>query len=223
MTGLAKALAVQTQEEERARLARLLHDHPAQLLANAVLEIESCLELMDTQPALARTGLEALHQELNAGLAELRTLIAELQPPLLSEMGLWISLDKYLTTFAKQTGIHVERIGWADVTERFPTTMETAIFRIVQEALDNVREHARATRVELRYARNAEQLALTIADNGQGFDRTRGIVPGRRLGFVVMRDRAELLGGTLQVFSEPGKGVRVILNAPLRTAHRSGN
>jgi signal transduction histidine kinase len=96
-------------------------------------------------------------------------------------------------------------------------TMEAAIFRIVQEALDNVREHARANRVQVRLERAAEQVAVIISDNGQGFDNSSGAIPGRRLGLIAMRDRAELLNGDLQIFTEPGKGVRVVLTVPLRT------
>ncbi|MEW5718122.1 MAG: sensor histidine kinase [Chloroflexota bacterium] len=217
MADSTRALLVQAQEEEHYRVARRLQNGPAQLLANATLEVETCLRLMDTQPLVARQGLTALLQELRQGLNDLRGVIAELQPPLLDELGLVPSLRQYTENLARQTGLVVQLSGWDALTERLPATMEVAIFRIVQEALDNVREHARASRVQVNLERAADQIVATISDNGQGFDNSRGAAAGRRLGLIAMRDRAELLNGNLQIFTEPGKGVRVVLTVPLRT------
>ncbi len=214
----AKAIVVQTQEEERYRLAHLLQSGPAQLLANAALEIETCLQLMNEQPDTARAGLTALLLELRQGLGDVRELITELQPPLLSELGLTASLRKYVDALNKQNGLRIQLTGWDALTKRLPATMEVAVFRIVQEALENVRDHARATHATVTLEAEPEQLRVTIADDGQGFDATRGVTNGRRLGLVAMRDRAEALGGNLHIFTEPGRGVRVVLIAPLHTS-----
>jgi signal transduction histidine kinase len=160
--------------------------------------------------------LTALSRELRQELGTLRDFIAELQPPLLIELGLEPSVRKLTDDFTRRTGVIVKLDGWNALTERLPATVETAVFRIIQEALDNVREHAHANRVELRLHLTAERLEVTINDDGEGFDTTRGIQPGRRLGLAAMRDRAESLGGSLQIFSKPGRGVRVLLTAPLR-------
>ncbi len=217
MADSTRALLIQAQEEEHYRMARRLQNGPAQLLANAALEVETCLRLMDTQPHTARQGLTALGQELQQGLSDLRGIIAELQPPLLNELGLVASLNKHAKRLARQTRLDIQLSGWDALAERLPAIMEAAIFRIVQEALDNVREHARASRVRVQLERAAEQVIVTISDNGQGFDNSSGAAPGRRLGLIAMRDRAELLKGNLQIFTEPGKGVRVVLTVPLRT------
>lgn len=218
-TVLAKAVAVQTQEEERHRLARSLQDGPGQILANAALEVETCLRLMGDQPEAARAGLSDLLVELRQGLDNVRYLVAELQPPLLTEFGLHLSLQKYAEDFSERNGIQVTLRGWDALTERLPATMEIAVFRVVQEALDNVREHARARWVQVDLELPPDLLMVTIADNGAGFDATQPVAPGRRLGLVTMRDRAELLDGSLQVFSQPGQGVRVVLTAPIRKVH----
>jgi two-component system sensor histidine kinase DegS len=210
----AKAIIVQTQEEERYRLAHLLQAGPAQLLANATLEIETYLRLMDTQPQTARIGLDSLLHELEQGLGGMRDLIASLQPPLLEEIGLIASLQRYADKFSQQTGITVELIGWERLTERLPGTVEMAIFRIIQESLDNTRNHSRASRAQVEFASSDSSMTVVIVDNGKGF-ATQSISPGRRLGLVMMQDRAELLEGNLQIFSEPGRGVRVVLTAPL--------
>ena len=217
LTTLSKAVVVQTQEEERYRLARALQNGAAQLFANAALEIETSLRLMDEHPDAAREGLVALMAELKQGLADVRDLIAELQPPLLHEFGLAPSLRKHTDDFSNRTGISISFTGWETLTNRLPSTMEMAIFRIVQEALENVRSHAQATDVQVTLDQTAERLVVTIADNGRGFATANGPVSsGRRLGIVAMSDRAELLGGQLQVFSEPARGVRVVLTVPLR-------
>ncbi|MBI5305623.1 MAG: sensor histidine kinase [Chloroflexi bacterium] len=215
-----KAIAAQTMEEERYRLARSLQGGTAHLLANAVLEIENCLKLMDVHPESARQGMTDLVRELHQGLGDLRELIAELQPPLLDELGLSPSVKKYTDEFARRTGIQVTLRGWRVLVERLPSTVETALFRIIQEALENVRQHSRASRAELVFTLARDHLQITISDNGAGFDPTRGVLPRRRLGLAAMRDRAESIGGTLHVFSKPGRGVRVMLVAPLRV--RSG-
>lgn len=216
-TTWSKATLVQTQEEERYRLARSLQNGPAQLFANAVLELETSLRLLDADPQAAREGLNALLAEMRQGLAGVRDLIADLQPPLLAELGLAASLKKYTDDFLKRTGITTTFSGGNSLAERLPATMEMAIFRIVQEALENVRAHAHATRAQVSLERTPDRLVVTIVDNGRGFNPDDSINPSvRRLGLVAMRDRAELIDGHLHVFSEPSRGVRVVLTAPLR-------
>lgn len=215
---MSKALFAQAQEEERRRIARRLQEGLGQVLANAALEIETCVGLLEAQPQLARAGLMALSQELRAGLANLRGIIAELQPPLLDELGLGASVTQYAENFARQNALALELVGWDALPQRLPATLETALFRVIQEALDNVRAHARAhvVRVQLEYS--AERLRVTIADDGVGFDLTRGAPAGRRVGLLMMRHRAESLNGQLEIFSEPSKGTRVVLTVPPRAA-----
>ncbi len=215
-TLLSNAVIVQTQEEERHRIARALQSGPAQVLANAALEIEACLRLMNDQPDTARAGLNALLAELREGLSAVRVLIAELQPPLLGELGLAASVQKYAADFSKRTGIAVTLVGWDLQSHRMPLTMETAIFRIVQEAMGNVEEHAQATQVQINMERSPDRLSLTIADNGQGFVAGLSALSSeRRLGIAAMRDHAEWLGGQLQVYSDSGRGTRVVVTVPL--------
>lgn len=210
----ATAIIIQAEEEERYRLAKILQQGPAQLLANATLEIETCLRLMHTQPQVAQAGLQQLRLELEAGLVSLRRVIAGLQPPLLKEMGLVVALEKCVQQIAEQAHITITMHGWERLTERMPAIVELAIFRILQEALENVRDHSHATNAQVMLEQIGEQLQITIADNGRGFATNTNA--GRRLGLVAMRDRAALLGGDLHVFSEPGRGVRVVLSMPWR-------
>lgn len=211
-----QAVIVQTQEEERHRLAHALQTGPAQVLANAALEVETCLNLMEEQPQAARQGLAALMYELRASLSDLREFINELQPPLLKELGLGTSLQKYAERFSERTKISVTLVGLSIFNERLPATVEMSIFRIAQEAFENVYQHANANHILLELSHADNSLKMVITDDGKGFDTRQNSVPERRLGLVAMRDRADLLGGTLQIFSEPGQGVQVVLSAPLR-------
>ncbi len=212
---VSKAKFVQAQEEERYRLANYLQQGPAQLFANAAVEIETFLQLLDSEPESARAGLLSLSAELRRALADIRDIIADLQPPLLVDLGLEASLQRYAFEFSRRAGIATVLVGWQSLTERLPATMEAAIFRTIQEALENIQAHAHATEAEIRLECNHEQLMVTITDNGQGFCANGGLAEKRRLGLVAMSDRAELMGGQLQIFSQPARGVRVVLTVPL--------
>lgn len=212
---LDPSLFMQLQEEERQRLAHALMQGPGQVLANALTEIEYALPLLEKNPQVAIAGLKALRVELRDGLAQLKNFVTELQPPLLQEMGLGPSIYQYVHNFAERTGVRADCIGCATFHERYPVTIELALFRILQEALTNVEHHAQATHVRVELAQLPTQVLLTIQDDGRGFAvRTQGLPKKRQLGLIAMRDRAELLGGQMQLFSEEGRGVRLIATIP---------
>ncbi len=214
-TSLSTPTFFQMQEEERYRLARALMDGPGQVLANTLVELEHSLTLLQTRPEAAISGLTSLRDEVRAGLAELKSFVAELQPPLLAELGLGPSLTQYVEKFGARYHLVAECIGGDTIRERLPSVIETAVFRIVQEALANVVAHSRATRVRVQIARVANQLQVQVEDNGRGFTTPELSGPKRRqLGLVGMYDRATLVGGHLQIFSEAGKGLRVVLTVP---------
>jgi two-component system sensor histidine kinase DegS len=206
---------LQLQEEERYRLARALMSGPGQILANTLMEVESSLPLVETNARLALEGLSALRQELRDGLAELKDYVAELQPPLLAEMGLGPCITQYASRFSRRTGILTECIGCSSFRERYPGTIEVAIFRILQEALGNVERHSQASRVRVTLSWRASQLRLVVQDNGRGFAPSGVEEPrARQLGLIMMRDRAELVGGSLKIYSEAGRGVRLVVSIP---------
>lgn len=212
---LSTPIFFQLQEEERYRLAHALMDGPGQILANTLVELEHCLPMIKVNPAAASTGIASLRDEIRAGLAQLKALVAELQPPLLVEMGLGPSLKQYVDEFGIRNSIHTACYGCELVRERLPLTMETAIFRIVQEALSNILAHSRAKNVIVRIERVDSQVRLDVVDDGRGFSphETAG-ASRRQLGLVGMYDRAKLIGGQLQIYSEVRKGTRVVLSVP---------
>ncbi|MCG3141985.1 MAG: hypothetical protein HDKAJFGB_03345 [Anaerolineae bacterium] len=205
----------QLQEEERQRVANLLLSGPGQLLANTLTEIEYALPLLEKNPHVVRGGLEALRLELRDGLAQLKELVAELQPPLLDELGLGASIEQYGAKFGARVGLRIECDGCQEFHTRYPRSIELALFRVVQEALANVDAHAKATRVVIHLTGEPNQVRLEIQDNGRGFaPRAPRSAKKRQLGLITMRDRVELLGGQLKLFSEPGRGVRVLVTIP---------
>jgi len=209
-----RARIIQSQEEERSRLARDLEDGAGQLLANAVFELASCRYLLGTENAAVDDGLAALQVEVEQGLADIRQMIADLDPPsVLGNFGLIAGLRRYLERYETRTGMQVAVTVQATV-ERLPATVEVAIFRIIQEALENVRRHANASQVEVRIHEEGDHLVFSIIDNGTGFQPGRVSHRGRSLGLVGMRDRAELLQGKLRIRSGAGHGTQVILSIP---------
>jgi two-component system sensor histidine kinase DegS len=206
---------LQLQEEERQRLAHALMNGPGQVLANTLMEIEYALPLLEKNPPVAVAGLTALRDELRNGLAQLKDFVAELQPPLLDEMGLGASIRQYVKKFGERTDLRVECRGCEDFHERYPRTIELALFRILQECLTNVAVHAKATSVRVELTHGVNHIRLTVQDNGRGFvTRSQNTSKKRPLGLIAMRDRVELLGGQMQLFSETGHGVRVVVTIP---------
>lgn len=184
------------REEERRRIARRIHDEMGQALAAA-------------RWALAAGKAEEA-DKLLAELGEgLRELARELRPPLLDELGLAAALEKLLDDFSASTGIAV---GRRLPQRRYPPEVEIAVFRVVQEALENVRRHARAKRVTVEIKERDGVLAGRIVDDGVGFDRRRA---RDGLGLPGMREWISLVGGKLGIQSDPNRGTRIEFEIPL--------
>jgi two-component system sensor histidine kinase DegS len=205
---------IQSQEEERSRLARELEEGVGQLLANAVFELASCRYLLETEGQAVDDGLAALQTELEQGLSDVRHLIADLDPPsMLGSFGLVAGLRRYLERYEARTGLKFYMDVRA-ITERLPATIEIAIFRVIQEALENVRRHAQASRVEVNIYEEDGCLVFSVSDDGVGLQPGLVGSRGRSLGLVSMHDRAELLKGRLRVRSDVQQGTQLILSIP---------
>jgi two-component system sensor histidine kinase DegS len=198
-------------EEERVRIARDMHDGPAQAMANIVLATEVLERLVDRDPELMRAELAELKGGARSALEETRRLIFDLRPMTLDDLGLVPTLRKLVREFSDRTGVQA-RFHVAGEDRRLPHNLEAVLFRIVQEALTNVRKHARATHAEVVITQQGRRVAALVRDDGEGFDvaatqarqgRTRN------LGLLSMRERAELERGRLEIRSEIGRGTEV--------------
>lgn len=211
-THLSRVRLLQAQEDERQRLAREIHDGPAQALANAIFEMEYCERLLEKNPRQMKKELSRLKQDLREALADVRYFISDLRPAPLSELGLEPVLRRYVEEYQSRFGIRVNaRLG---AIGRLPGPQELAIFRIVQEALQNTRKHSGASEVNLQFTFDSEALTVIIQDNGAGFDvqkYEKG--EGRHFGLTSMVERARLIGAELHVVSGNG-GTTVTLMVP---------
>jgi two-component system sensor histidine kinase DegS len=205
---------LQAQEEERTRLARELEEGVGQLLANAIFELASSRYLLNEASSVVDDGLAALQTELEQGLSDIRQLIVDLDPPsLLGNFGLVAGLRRYLENYEMRTGLK-STMKVQTITKRLPATMEVSIFRIIQEALENVRRHAQATQVEVSIYEQEGHLVFSVMDDGVGLQPGQMGGRGRSLGLVSMHERADLLRGKLRLRSDAEQGTQLILSIP---------
>ncbi|HVL04036.1 MAG TPA: GAF domain-containing sensor histidine kinase [Acidimicrobiales bacterium] len=198
--------------EERARLARELHDATVQTLFSLSLTAEAAASLVEEDPVAARVEIGRIQDLARMAVAELRSLVFELRPPALEAEGLVATLAKHLEVLGRIHGLSVALV--ADSEERLEPGAETGLFRIVQEALSNVVRHAAASRVEVTIEGNGHGVTTTVADDGVGFDPEARSIRARRLGLTSMRERAQALGGTVVVTSQAGRGTTVSVTIP---------
>lgn len=205
---------LQSQEEERTQLARELEDGVGQLLANTIFELASSRHLLGKDQDAVSEGLNALQNELEQGLTDVRHFIANLEPAtILSNFGVTGGLRRYLEQYQVKTGLKTQLLIKTNI-DRLPSLMETAIFRVIQEALSNVHRHAQATQVDVVVEECAGKLQFSVVDNGDGLVAEKFATHKKILGLARMVDYAELLNGELKVLSEPGQGTRVVLVVP---------
>lgn len=201
---------VETQEVERRRLARELHDETGQALTSVLLGLRA-VEEADGVERL-RAAVAELRELVVATLQDVRRLAVELRPKALDDFGLVPALERLTESFADQTGIAVDFEAGALGEQRLPAPVESALYRIVQESLTNVVKHAQARHVSIALTRRDRSVAVVVEDDGRGVDPSER---GGGLGLLGMRERVELLDGNLEVESRPGAGATVIAEVPL--------
>ena len=205
---------LQSQEEERSQLARELEETVGQLLANAVFELASCRHLLASDEEAVSDGLDSLQTELEQGLANIRHFITDLEPAtILGNFGLGGGVRRYLEQYETRTGLKTQLLIKTNIG-RLPSIIEISIFRIIQEALRNVQQHAKATQVDVVFEENNNVLEFSVTDDGDGLTHNRVDGSRKNLGLARMVDYAELLNGKLRVLSEPKRGTTVILSIP---------
>ena len=205
------------QEDERRRIARELHDQLGQHLTALRLTLETLKVQAVERPEL-RTQVETL-QELARQLdADVSFRVWELRPVALEDVGLRGALTTFAHTWSAHFCVRV-RLHTRELPHgRLAPGLETALYRLAQEALNNVAKHARASQVDVVLERNSDSVSLIIEDNGVGFDPADAATAGRGLGLIGMRERAALVGADLQIESIPGRGTTVIVRAPVMSA-----
>jgi signal transduction histidine kinase len=212
---LSRAL-LEGQEAERSQLARELHDEVGQALTAATLNLDALRDDASPSGEKVDEALDVVKRALN----QVRDLSLDLHPSILDDLGLAAALRWYLGRQAERSGI-ATNVDASRIDRRLPKPLETACFRICQEAVTNVLKHAHASRIDVAIGVEDGSVRMTVADDGRGFDVEEARERTRRqpsLGLIGMEERATLLGGSLDVVSRPGGGTRIEVLLPLQEA-----
>ena len=203
------------EEKTRARIAHDLHDSVQQLIIGTLFETQAARDMLATNPQSAQTHLSETQNLLRRIESEMRAAIYSLRPVALDTHGLAPALREHVASFERVAQVHCE-LRVDGTPRRFDPEAEVAVFRVVQEALNNVEAHAQARHVNVAVHFGARDLRVEVRDDGQGFASAQVMrEPRTHLGLIGMRERAETIGGNLDVWSQVGMGTRIVLNAPL--------
>jgi two-component system, NarL family, sensor histidine kinase DegS len=209
---------IQAQERERLRISLQMHDGPAQSMSNLVLRAEICQRLIDRDIEQARAELGALKTAINTTLQDTRRFIFDLRPMILDDLGLVPTLRRYVQQFGDKNKLDVNLMV-QNMDGRLPSHYEVALFRFIQEALNNVVRHANATQARVLLDNNNGGIHVSVEDDGSGFHLNEVLSEesGRRnLGIETLRQQAEmLLRGEFGIESAVGRGTRVAAVVPV--------
>ncbi|MBE0428297.1 MAG: sensor histidine kinase [Thermoleophilia bacterium] len=213
----AAASVIQAQEEERKRIARELHDETSQSLTGLVIGIRMVEEVVPDGMAEIKERLNGISDLAHSTLNEVHTMAIRLRPSVLDDLGLSAALRSYVKEFSANTGIAVD-IQPLVLSQRLSPEMETVLYRVVQEALTNVARHSGASECRVLLKHKGNGIEGSISDNGQGFDSQEVMSEqGRGLGLHGMKERIELVGGSLGFDTRPGHGSTIFFEVPIDT------
>lgn len=211
---------IEAQEVERQRLARQMHDGPAQSLTNFILQAEICQRLFDRNPDRAAEELNNLKTVASGTFQKIRDFIFDLRPMMLDDLGLIPTLRRYTEAYKEKSEMAVNLHILGD-ERRLESHREVILFRSIQELLNNSREHARASSVTITLDMGQDVITAAVEDNGQGFNSNAvfdasesGHSEDKSLGLKTLRERLELVGGSMEVDSEEGRGTKIMMRIP---------
>lgn len=215
--GLLLERVLSTQEIERARIARDLHDGLGQNLTSMLLH----LRVMEETPAIdvAREHMGTLRRIVATSLDDLRRVVREARPPVLDDLGLAAAVEKQLADIRHIGGIAVTFTCDGKGIERLPSAVETALYRVIQEAVTNVLKHSRAGHLAVTLTRNDDEVLVAITDDGRGFE-VASALHGEHppFGLLGMQERVRAIGGSVAIASDAGRGTVVHIRVPLARA-----
>lgn len=210
---------ISVQEEERKRLARELHDETAQMLSALIMRLEAVESRLPANLNGIKKELDDSKLLAHQGLDDIRKLILNLRPAALDDLGLVSAIRWYAENYLENRGVEVS-IDAKGLGTRLPPQLETALFRVVQEAINNISRHSAATAARISLMAYDSRVNITVEDNGRGFDasqlgKSKKLTTG--LGLLGMQERITLLGGSLHILSQPGKGTRIVAEVPINS------
>lgn len=208
-------MLVNAQETERQRLSRQMHDGPAQALSNFILQTEIAMRLFEVDAAQAKEELNSLKSSAMGTFQKVRNFIFELRPMMLDDLGLVPTVRRYADAFKEQTSLDVS-VTVTGNERRLEPYLEVMMFRALQELLGNTARHSQATQVKVMLDMGEDRVRVSVDDNGRGFDPD-AVQQGSSLGLKLIRERAEMLGGSFDVDSAVGRGTRITFAVPARS------
>ncbi len=210
---------IKAQEVERQRIAREIHDGCAQLMANSVLKAELCEKLIDTRNKdEIKYELQQLKDSLRYCLKDVRKIIYDLRPMSLDDLGLIPTIERYVRNFEEETQIHIS-FSCTDYPVMVDPSIQLAIFRIIQEGLNNIRKYSKASTVMINLEIVKDFIHLLIIDDGIGFCVEEKLTQSKKnsgFGLYIMKERAQLLRGKFDIQSDLGIGTRIKVTIPLK-------
>lgn len=202
---------LRVQEDERRAIARELHDQIGQMLTGLKFQLDAAAQIAPAPVKEKLTESLALASDL---MCNVRALTQQFRPRILDDLGLAPALEWHVNLFQRQSNLQVS----LEVTlpaQRLPTELETVVFRTVQEALTNAARHSGATAVAITVTHATGKLFVEITDRGCGFDVAARLASRESIGLIGLRERAALVGGTVEIYSKPGQGSRILAEFPL--------
>ena len=204
---------IEAQEEERRRISREIHDGPAQMMANVLIRADIVdRTYRERSPEEALVEIKSMRKMVRESLYEVRRIIYDLRPMALDDLGLVPTIRKYLQTLSDYHGLTIHFHEQSN-HDRLEEKYEVAVFRLTQEAVQNAIKHAEATEIDVKLVVSRTCVNVSVKDDGKGFalDETKS----QSFGLIGMRERVDMLDGTLELTSNPGKGTHVFINIPL--------
>jgi signal transduction histidine kinase len=212
-----------TQEEERKRISRELHDQIAASLTGINLELNALRNEASGNNRILKRKIARTQQMVQRSVEMIHAFARDLRPTALDDLGLIPALHSFAKGFFEQSGIRVRLKVFAAV-EELENSKRTILYRVTQEALTNVLKHAKASKVEVSIAKRDEAVSLSIQDDGKSFEVERLLysAKNKRLGLLGMRERVEMVGGSFRVQSAPGEGTTIHASIPIHSHHSNG-
>jgi two-component system sensor histidine kinase DegS len=205
-------MVIQAQEAERQRLSRQMHDGPAQALSNFILQTEIAMRLFEIDQTKAKEELASLKLTATSTFQKVRDFIFELRPMMLDDLGLIPTLKRYVDALKDQPGLEL-RLRVIGEERRLESYLEVMIFRAVQEILNNSIQHSQAGQIHVQIDTGNKNIRVVVEDNGTGFNLD-ALEEQNNMGLKLIRERAEMLGGALEIDNLDGQGTRVIFQVP---------
>jgi len=205
---------VETQEAERRKIARELHDGPAQSLASMLIRLDLVMRMIPEDAVQIRDELQNLKAIGAESLRDVRSIMYDLKPTLLHEQGLFSTLKDYFNDYEAKYNFQIDYVLFGK-QRQYDLALEVGLFRMVQEAITNVRKHAGVNKALVKMEDKGSLLTIVIKDEGCGFDLDKINQQRESYGILGMKERARLFGGELQILTQPGEGTQVIIKVPL--------